>query len=410
MKERAILLDRLIGLRNTYRDGLLQDTIPFWLKHSVDHQFGGYLTCLNRDGGLLQTDKSVWFQGRMAWMFSTLYLTIEPREEWLSAARSGVEFLKRHCFDTDGRMFFSVTQDGQPLRKRRYLYSECFAIIAFAAFGRATGDSKWIEQARQLLVQVMDYHTNPSTLEPKTNPETRRSKGLAMPMILMVTAQELRKALAFSLCQEIIDLSIDEIQRDFLKTEFRCLLEMVGPEGELIDTFDGRCINPGHSLEAGWFIMEEARVRGGDADLIRLGAKIVDWSLEWGWDEQHGGILYYRDAKGLPCTEYWHDMKFWWPHNEAIIAALLAWHMTGEDKYANWHNKVHDWAYAKFPDPEYGEWFGYLHRDGSLSTMAKGTLFKGFFHLPRMQWYCWQRLDEMIKENTPKLEAATVMS
>ncbi len=388
--------DFLDDLRSVYGDGLLKDTVPFWLPRSVDPEFGGYFTSLDHDGSLLQTAKAGWFQGRMAWKFSTLYLSVEQRPEWLEAARSGIGFLNRHCFDTDGRMFFSVTREGRPLRKRRYLFSECFAIIALAAFGRAAGEPQWIDQAEKLFSEVLRYHNTPGLLPPKTDPLTRPTKGLAMPMILMATAQELRKHGQHPLCQQVIDDSIQEISRDFLKPEFRALLETVGPKGEWIDNFEGRCVNPGHSIEAGWFILEEARLRNNAPELIRLGTTIIDWSLELGWDSQHGGLFYFRDARGLPCTEYWHDMKFWWPHNEAIIATLLAWQLTGDSKYAAWHRKIHDWSYRHFPDREQGEWFGYLHRDGTLSTRVKGTMFKGFFHLPRMQWYCSQRLEEMI--------------
>jgi N-acylglucosamine 2-epimerase len=229
------------------------------------------------------------------------------------------------------------------------------------------------------------------------NPEVRSAKGLAMAMILISTAQELRKAVDDPICNQIIDQSIAEIERDFLKPEFRCVLESVGPRGEFLDNFDGRLVNPGHAMEAGWFILEEARLRGHDPALIKLGTTIIDWSLEIGWDREYGGILYYRDAKGLSLTEYWQDMKFWWPHNEAIIAALLALELTGDLKYARWHKMVHDWAYAHFPDPLHGEWFGYLRRDGTVTTRLKGNMWKGPFHLPRMQWYCWQRLEAMKK-------------
>jgi N-acylglucosamine 2-epimerase len=152
-------------------------------------------------------------------------------------------------------------------------------------------------------------------------------------------------------------------------------------------------INPGHSIEAGWFILREARLRGDDAGLVRLGTTIIDWSLDLGWDEPYGGLLYYRDARGLSPTEYWQDMKFWWPHNEAIIATLLAHRVTGETKYEQWHRRVHDWAYAHFPDREHGEWYGYLRRDGQVATPLKGNMWKGPFHLPRMQWYCWKLLE-----------------
>jgi N-acylglucosamine 2-epimerase len=153
---------------------------------------------------------------------------------------------------------------------------------------------------------------------------------------------------------------------------------------------------PGHAIEAGWFILEEARQRRNDPRLIELGTRIIDWSLKIGWDPQHGGIVYFADVKGLPSTEYPHDMKLWWPHNEAIIATLLAYQLTVEPRYARWHTMIHDWAYAHFPDRLHGEWFGYLHRDGTVSTRLKGNMWKGPFHLPRMQWYCWQRLEEML--------------
>jgi N-acylglucosamine 2-epimerase len=389
-----MLPDSIPQLLATYRDGLLHDTLPFWIPRAIDRECGGYITSLDRDGTILHTDKPVWFQGRFSWLLATLYNTVERRPEWLELSRHGIEFLNKHGFDTDGRMFFSVTRDGRPLRKRRYLFSETFATIALAAYGLAAGDEAAKQQALDLFRLVLRYHATPGLLPPKVNPAVRPMKGLAMPMILTVTAQELRKAVDDPLTTETIDRAIAEIERDFLKPEFRCVLEAVGPQGEFSDTFEGRMVCPGHAIEAGWFILEEARLRGGEPRLVRLGTTIIDWSLELGWDERYGGVLYYRDAKGLSPTEYWHDMKFWWAHNEAIIATLLAWQLTGDVKYARWHQMIHDWSYAHFPDPVYGEWYGYLHRDGTVSTPLKGNMWKGPFHLPRMQWYCWQRLEE----------------
>ena len=388
--------DGLANLRNVYRDGLLHDTYPFWFPRAVDREYGGFLTSFGRDGTLLQGDKSVWFQGRFTWMLATLYNTVEKKEDWLALAEHGVDFLNKCCFDTDGRMFFSLTREGKPLRKRRYIFSEIFAVIALAAYGIAAKDEKSKRQAVDLFKLVLRYLDTPGLCPAKTNPDVRPMKGLAIPMVLMVTAQELRKAVNDPVCDQAIARAVAEVERDFMKPEFKCVLETVGPSGEFYDNFDGRMINPGHSIELGWFILEEARLRGGDKRLLETGLKIVDWSFEVGWDREFGGIIYNRDARGLPCTEYWHDMKFWWPQNEAIIACLLAYQLTGEQKYLRWLEAAHRWAYAHFPDPLYGEWFGYLHRDGSVSTSIKGNLWKGFFHLPRMQWYCWQRLDEML--------------
>ena len=382
-------------LRDAYRDGLLHDTIPFWFPRSVDEEHGGFLTCFDRDGSLLQTDKSVWFQGRFSWMLATLYNTVERREDWLRLARHGLDFIRERCFDTDGRMFFSLTREGRPLRKRRYVFSEVFAIIALAAYGQAARDDRSKKEALELFKRVLHDLETPGALPPKTNPEVRPMKGLAIPMCLLVTAQELRKAVSDPLLDQVIDRQIDEVERDFMKPEFRCVLETVGPKGEFLDNFDGRLVLPGHAIEVGWFILEEARHRNGNRRLIDIGTSIIDWSFELGWDGECGGLYYFRDARGLPVTEYWQDMKFWWPHNEAIIGTLLAYQLTGDEKYARRHRTVHDWAHAHFTDPVHGEWFGYLRRDGSVATALKGNMWKGFFHLPRMQWYCWQRLEEM---------------
>ena len=378
----------------TYRDGLLQDTLPFWMKHCIDREHGGFCFALDRDGTPLSADKFLWLHGRFVWLLSTLYQTVEPKAEWLELARHGLDFMRRYGFDVDGRMFFMVTQDGRPLRKRRYLFSEAFAVMALAAYANAAKDDEAAQQAGDLFRLMIRYIATPGLLEPKTNPQTRPLKGLALPMILIVVAQTLRDATNDPLCDEWIQRSIDEIERDFMKPEFEAVLETVGTHGEFYDNFDGRMVCPGHAIEAAWFILHEAKFRGNDPRLIRLGCTILDWSWRLGWDDQFGGLLYYCDVKWLPSAEYWHDMKFWWPHNEAIIATLLAYAMTGDAKYRKWHRLAHDWAHTHVPDPEFGEWFGYLHRDGTVSTQLKGNTWKGPFHLPRMQWYCWQLLKE----------------
>lgn len=384
--------NELEELRDFYRTSLLKDTLAFWMPEIVDREFGGYLSMRDRDGTLIDDDKSVWLQGRFAWLLATLYNTMEKRAEWLEAARSGVEFLKDHCFDDDGRMFFLVTREGKPLRKRRYYFSEAFAVMAFAAYGNASGEERWLEEARQLFARCIDYaEGRVSPGEPKWTGE-RPTRGIGVPMIFLQVAQVLEDHGGSPLARRKIDDFIEEIAC-FVKDERRCVMEQIGPHGEVVDHFDARTLNPGHALEGAWFILHEAKRRGGDAALIALGCRMLDYMWERGWDQEYGGILYFCDVDGKPVQEYWHDMKFWWPQCEAIIATLLAHEMTGETKYADWHRLIHDYAHRVFPDREEGEWFGYLHRDGRISSPAKGNHFKGPFHLPRMQWYCWRLLE-----------------
>ncbi len=379
-----------------YKEALLGDVIPFWLRHGLDHEQGGFLTALGRDGSVIDTDKSIWFQGRGAWMFATLYNTVERNAKWLDAAGSGIAFLRRYGSAPDGKMYFTVTRDGRPLRMRRYVYSESFAAIANAAYARAGADARAADDAVSCFAAYLRYSFQPGLIPPKSSPATRPMQGIGSHMIGIATARELRENLGDVVvdgqcCTAWIDWSIDQIERHFLKPEHESLLEVVGTDGQIIDHFDGRTLNPGHALEAAWFIMHEGKVRA-DRQLIELGTTILDWMWKRGWDEEHGGIFYFRDLRGLPIQEYWHDMKFWWPHCEAIIATALAWTLTGKPRYAQWHKQVHDWSFAHFPDPEFGEWYGYLHRDGRVSVPLKGNMWKGPFHLPRMLWYCWRLL------------------
>lgn len=387
----------LIALRDFYSKQLLNDTTPFWFPRSIDPGFGGYLLMRDQDGSLLDDDKMVWIQGRCAWMLATLYNTVEKKKEWLEWSKSGVDFLRKHCFDTDGQMFFHVTRDGRSIRKRRYFFSETFAVIATAAYAKASGDKEVAELSRILFGDCIAYASGEKKLPAKFS-DTRPSKGIGVPMIMINTAQQLRNTIGDPRCDEWISKWINEIERDFVKDDIRCVMEQVAPDGSIIDHIDGRTLNPGHAIEGAWFILHEAKYRNNDPHLLQLGCKMLDYMWERGWDKEHGGILYFRDVYDKPVQEYWQDMKFWWPHNEAIIATLLAYLMTGNEKYAQWHKQVHDYAYSHFHDKVNGEWFGYLHRDGTIAQTAKGNLFKGPFHLPRQEWYCAQILDEYLKQ------------
>jgi len=387
-------LARIEELIATHRDGLLKDTVPFWLRHGLDRECGGLLNYLAADGSVLHTDKAVWIQARFAWLTALLYKEVEQREEWLDASRSCIEFLERHCFDTDGRMFFEVTRDGRPLRKRRYLFTETFGAIAFSEYARATSDRQRLERAKDLYRLIICYYENPGLLPPKVFPQTRQMKSHAMPMILLATTQQLRRNGDDPLYERTIQDSLAQVFEHFMRPDLEALLENVGPNGEMLEGPEGRVMTPGHAIETSWFIMEEGRHRG-DRSLIEKACTILDWSLKWGWDRKFGGILYYVDVEGKPPEQYEHDMKLWWPHTEALYATLLAHHLTGEKRYEEWYERIHEWSYERFPDPEHGEWFKYLHRDGTLSSTAKGTRWAGPFHLPRMQLYCWKLLEEM---------------
>lgn len=390
-------LTRLRELETTYRTGLLDDVVPFWLRHGWDRELGGVISNLDRDGSITDTDKMIWQQGRFAWTLGTLYNCVEPRDEWLQAALSALDFLERHGTDpTDGRMYFHVTRDGRPIRKRRYAFSESFACVAYAAAARATGRADYAERAIAALQRFWDHMTLPGRIPPKFE-DTRPMINMGAPMIALVSAQVLRQDIGWDGADALIERSLARI-RLFVKPELRVVLENAAPDGSVIDDHcDGRILNPGHAIEGAWFVMQEGKLRG-DRSLIAEGCRMLDYMWERGWDPEYGGFCYFQDLKGLPVQEYWADLKFWWQHNEAIIATLMAWQLTREPRYARMHRLVHDWTHTHFPDPEYGEWFAYIHRDTRPALRMKGTMWKTLYHLPRMQLVCWQIVQELIAE------------
>ena len=368
-----------------YRSDLTGNIMPFWMEHGLDRVNGGVYTCLDRDGSLMDSTKSVWFQGRFGFIAAFAYNNVEKRQEWLDASKSCIDFIEKYCIDTDGHMYFEVTADGTPLRKRRYVFSEGFAAIAMAEYSIASGDKSYAEKAMKMLEHIIYMLDTPGFLSPKYLP-SMEAQGHSITMILINTASRVREVLGYEpeMLRQRIDRSLDAIRRYFMHPEFKALLEMVGPDGEFIDTIAGRTINPGHCIETAWFILEEARYRGWDKSLVDMALTILDWSWEWGWDKEYGGIINFRDCRNFPSQDYAQDMKFWWPQTEAIIATLYAYRATGESRYLDMHRQISDWTYAHFPDYEKGEWYGYLHRDGSVAQPAKGNLFKGPFHIPRM--------------------------
>lgn len=379
----------------SYKDDMVNNIMPFWMKHGLDRKHGGVYTCVDRDGTLIDTTKSVWFQGRFGFIAAFAYNNIEKNPEWLAASKSCLDFIESYCFDTDGRMYFEVTEDGTPLRKRRYVFSECFAAIAMSEYALASGDRMYAEKALALFKRIQHFVTTPGILQPKYL-DTLKAQGHSITMILINTASRIRAAIDDPALDKQINDSLETLRKYFIHPEFKALLEMVGPDGEFIDTCNGRVINPGHCIETAWFILEEAKHRGWDKQLTDTALTILDWSWEWGWDKEFGGIINFRDCRNLPCQDYSQDMKFWWPQTEAIIATLYAYQATGDGKYLDMHRQISDWTYAHFPDKEFGEWYGYLHRDGTVAQPAKGNIFKGPFHIPRMLTKGYMLCEELL--------------
>ena len=383
-------------LAQKYKSELLEKVIPFWLNHSKDEAFGGYFTCLDRTGKVFDTDKFVWLQAREVWMFSSLYNNVEQNQEWLEMALHGAEFLKKHAKDADGNWYFSLTRQGEPLIQPYNIFSDCFACMAFGQLYKATGNPEHAEIAKQTFQNILKKSDNPKGKYNKSYPGTRPLKGFSLPMILCNLSLEIEHLLEPELVKGTINTVIHEVMEVFYDEKTGLIFENVNPDGSFSDSFEGRLLNPGHAIEAMWFIMDLAD-RLKNRDLMNKAVQIILKTLKYGWDEKYGGIFYFLDIKGFPPQQLEWDQKLWWVHIETLISLIKAYHFTGNEECLQWFEKVHNYTWSHFADPEFPEWFGYLNRQGEVLLPLKGGKWKGCFHVPRGLYQVWKTLEKLEK-------------
>lgn len=378
-------------ISSRYKRELLENCLPFWLEHSQDKEYGGYFSCLNRDGSVYDTDKFIWLQGREVWMFAMLYNNVEKNQQWLDCAIQGAEFLKKYGHDENWDFYFSVNREGRPLVQPYNIFSNTFACMAFAQLAKATGNDEYAQIARRIFGRILERRSNPKGQWCKAYPGTRPMKDFALPMIICNMALEIEDILEDkSVLEQTIDTCLHEVFDVFYQPELGCMLENVSSvDGAPVDCFEGREINPGHDLEALWFMMNLG-VRRGDKALIEKCVEIALCVIERGWDKEFGGIYYFLDAKGVPQQKLEWDQKLWWVHIESAIAMLKGYQLTGNEKCLEWFMKLDAYLWDNFKDKEYPEWYGYLNRRGEVLLPLKGGKWKGCFHVPRGLYQIWQ--------------------
>lgn len=382
-----------------YQDELLLNVLPFWLDKSQDTKFGGYYSCLNRDGSVFDKDKFVWLQGREIWMFSMLYNKYRKNEEWLKCAIQGAEFLKKYGHDGNYDFYFSLTREGKPIIQPYNIFSNTFACMAFAQLAEATGSAEYADIARKTFKRILERQDNPKGQWEKSYPGTRPMKSFALPMIICNMALEVENIVDDkALLDKTIEVCLHEVMDVFYQPDLGVMVENLSSvDNSLVDCFEGRTINPGHDLESLWFI-ENLGLRLHDDGLIKKAVDISLRVINYGWDKEYGGIFYFLDRKGAPQQQLEWDQKLWWVHLESAIAMLKGYQLTGNKECLDWFLKLDDYMWTHFKDKEYPEWFGYLNRRGEVLLPLKGGKWKGCFHVPRGLYQIGTMLEEISKK------------
>jgi len=386
-------LQQLTDFASIYKKELLTNVLPFWLKHSKDEKNGGYFTCLDQEGKVFDSDKFIWLQGRQVWCFSYMYNNVEKKQEWLEMALHGADFLEKYGRDSEGNWYFSLTADGKPLVQPYNIFSDCFATMAFAQLYKAKPEENYKKIAVDTFQNILKRKHNWKGQYNKAYPGTRSLKNFSLPMILCNLSLELEDIIGKEKVDEFIPTLIHEVMDIFYQPEFGLILENVSEDGNFSDSFEGRLVNPGHTIEAMWFIMDLAK-RLKNQELIQKACNIMLDTLEYGWDKEYQGIFYFKDIKGYPPQQLEWDQKLWWVHVEALVALAKGYKLTGDERCSEWFKKIHDYCWKHFRDEKNGEWYGYLNRRGEILLPLKGGKWKGCFHVPRSLYQVWKTLEE----------------
>jgi len=394
MDERAYELERTL---KRYRAELLESVVPFWERHAVDDASGGINTCIADDGSVISRDKYMWSQLRAVWTFSALYNRIEPRPEWTDIARGIYEFCAAHGRDEEGRWVFCTSPEGEIKEGATSIYADGFAIIGLSEFARATDDEGAIRLALETYENVQERLAEPGSYgtAPYDIPEGAKAHGVAM--IFSHAFGELASYLDDEVIWEAATHHSDEVLDAFLRPDDGLVREYVTLDGSLIDSPQGRAVVPGHAIESMWFQLHLMRETG-ETDRVGRAIECIRRHIEFGWDEELGGIFLAGDSSMDRAGESWWswaETKLWWPHTEALYAVLLAHEISGDDGFLEWFRKVDEYSFSHYPVAEHGEWRQKLGRDGQPITDVVALPVKDPFHLPRALIWCIDVLERL---------------
>jgi N-acylglucosamine 2-epimerase len=373
----------------------LKKVLTFWQDFGYDKVNRGFYTYLDEKGEIYCEDKSVWAQGRGAYIFAKAYKHIQQNPEWLAIAKNTYSFLQEKAFFSKDKMYFKLTKEGLPLQNRRYWFSEAFYIMASIALYEATNNQEYLLEARRIYDVVYEKYSGIVKTEPKFDLDNYQLVDLSSSMIFLSLAQMMLESDGTYHDKYIkhVQVAKANILGKHYHEELKALLENIQKDGSFENSSKGRLVNPGHSLECAWFLLDTDNVD--EAELKQI-INIAIWSYELGWDRERGGLRYFVDILNKPLEQLEYDLKLWWPHSEALIIFLKLYLKTNKKLFFDIYQKVFKFTKENFIIDDL-EWIGYLRYDNTPLNYSKGNLFKGPFHIPRMLMMNYLDISDYLK-------------
>lgn len=399
--------ERDASLLAFYRDHAAADLLPFWWK-AVDTQNGGIFTCFDNSGAkLVSRNKYTWSQGRFVWLWSRAARMIRASmlpgdaAKYLKEAARTVEFLTEHVFLENGNCAYVLSETGVQIEGEdsdSSIYADCFVLLGFSEYALAAQDSHVLRRAFEIYDRIRarlaigSFRTAPYPI-----PAGYRSHSISM-ILLRITqilgdaAHALEHPRREGVAAETVRCA-SEILDVFCRPDGG-VWELIPMEERLEDTVLARHATPGHICESMWFVIRTA-LQYGRAEWIQPACKAIAWAFEVGWDRESGGVFRYVDREGgkprgiaggepyeTLMVDTW-DTKIWWPHAEALYAALLGHKMTGDGAFDSMHSKLHDYVFRIFPNPDraIGEWIQIRDRQGAPLDKCVALPVKDPYHI-----------------------------
>ena len=383
--DRTLDFSELLGF---YRRHLLDEVMPFWMKHAIDIEHGGIYTGIRDDGSLITTDKYIWSNTRAIYTFSALYNYVEKEQKWLDTAKNICDFCLAHGRDERGIWGYRVDQQGNMLEGEMAIQVDAFAMMGLTEYVKATGDKTAADAALETYESVKERLAHPGSYGTFPYPLPEGAKAHRDYFQFALAYLELGRLLGRS---DILEESLaraEVVMDSFRRPERQVLVEYVSLDDRMLDTPQGRTMVPGHAIESMWFMIHVYR-HFGKQDRIRQAVETIRWGLEKGWDSEYGGIFLGIDIDGKD-PPYWKnaEKKIWWVFSESLYSLLLAYEQSREDWCLDWYRKVHEWTFSHFPDTENGEWSQKLDRRGEKTDEIIALPVKDPFHLPRALIMC----------------------
>ncbi len=375
-----------------------------WFPRCIDTQNGGFLAGFNREWVMSSDrDKFLVFQSRMTWITSQVALH-RPKlaETYRGYALHGLAQLEKMWDPQHGGLFWGVDEKGQITPKhgdKKHLYGISFGIYGAAAAYKATGDRRALDLAMKtfhwmdlkahdakhggyhellardgtpiltpdLRARPSDRSGYPNTIPGYKSQNTHIHLLEAITALYEVSKDELVK-------QRLTELLI--LVRDRIAVEPGCLNLFFTPDWRPVPDHDSF----GHDIETAFLLVEAAESLGlhDDASTWRMARKLVDHTLDWGFDNRNGGIY----EKGAAFDNPHDRSKVWWSQAEALNSLLLMHEKYGAETDRYWNAFAQSWTFTStfIADPQHGGWYNVVAEDGKPLNMNKGSNWKAAYH------------------------------